>query len=49
MDALVKALATLEVVDLVSHEPTLEDLFLEQYAPGGSDVTASSGGAHDGS
>jgi ABC-2 type transport system ATP-binding protein len=33
VDAVVKALARYEVVDLRSHEPDLEDVFLAFYAP----------------
>jgi ABC-2 type transport system ATP-binding protein len=35
MDPVVKALARAEVIDLVSHEPTLEDVFLAFYGEGG--------------
>ncbi|GIV00731.1 MAG: hypothetical protein KatS3mg014_2346 [Actinomycetota bacterium] len=34
MDALVKRLAAFEVVDLVSHEPSLEEIFLTFYGKG---------------
>ena len=34
LDGLVKALARFEVVDLYSHEPDLEDVFLAFYEPG---------------
>jgi ABC-2 type transport system ATP-binding protein len=33
MDAVVKAAARFDVVDLTSHEPTLEDIFLTFYGP----------------
>jgi phosphohistidine phosphatase SixA len=35
MDPLVKELARHEVVDLVSHQPTLEDIFLTFYGDEG--------------
>ena len=37
MDAVVKAAARFEVVDLTSHEPSLEDIFLTFYGGGGRD------------
>ena len=38
LDPLVKALARYEVVDLVSHEPDLEDVFLAYYGRGADDA-----------
>jgi ABC-2 type transport system ATP-binding protein len=35
MDPLIKTLARFEVVDVVSHEPSLEDIFLEHYGGDG--------------
>jgi len=37
MDAVVKAAARFEVVDLTSHEPSLEDIFLTFYGGGERD------------
>jgi ABC-2 type transport system ATP-binding protein len=37
MDPLIKTLARFDVVDVVSHEPTLEDIFLEHYGGNGRD------------
>jgi ABC-2 type transport system ATP-binding protein len=37
MDAVVKAAAAFEVVDLMSHEPNLEEIFLAFYGKGDSD------------
>jgi ABC-2 type transport system ATP-binding protein len=34
LDALVKAAAQFEVVNIVSHEPTLEEIFLTYYNEG---------------
>jgi ABC-2 type transport system ATP-binding protein len=39
MDPVVKAAARFEVVDLSSHEPSLEDIFLTFYAPGTEGAT----------
>jgi beta-exotoxin I transport system ATP-binding protein len=41
MDPLIKTLARFDVVDVVSHEPSLEDIFLEHY---GGDGGTSDGG-----
>ena len=38
MDLLIKALARFEVVNIVSHEPSLEEVFLRYYERGGSDA-----------
>jgi ABC-2 type transport system ATP-binding protein len=38
MDPLIKALAAFEVVDVVSHEPSLEDVFLSFYGGGAPDA-----------
>ena len=38
LDALVKAAAQFEVVNLISHEPTLEEIFLAYYGGGGRDA-----------
>ncbi|HZP90331.1 MAG TPA: ABC transporter ATP-binding protein, partial [Actinomycetota bacterium] len=38
IDALVKAAARFEVIDLVSHQPTLEEIFLAFYGKGETDV-----------
>ena len=37
-DALIKAAARFEVVKLVSHEPSLEDIFLSYYSDGGENA-----------
>ncbi len=39
IDALVKAAARFEVIDMESHEPSLEDIFLTFYGRGGGDPT----------
>ena len=39
MDALVKAAARFEVLDVESHEPSLEDIFLTFYGGDGGDPT----------
>jgi ABC-2 type transport system ATP-binding protein len=39
MDALVKAAARLEVIDIESHEPSLEDIFLTFYGRDGAEPT----------
>ena len=31
LDAIIKAAARFEVLDVISHEPNLEDIFLEYY------------------
>ena len=38
MDPLVKALARFEVVNIISHEPSLEEVFLAYYEEGGRDA-----------
>jgi ABC-2 type transport system ATP-binding protein len=38
LDAIVKAAGRFEVVDLASHEPSLEDIFLAFYGRGGADA-----------
>ena len=38
LDALVKAAAQLEVVNIISHEPTLEEIFMTYYNEGKNDV-----------
>ena len=37
LDAVVKAAARFEVVDITSHEPTLEEIFLTFYGKGEND------------
>ena len=39
MDALIKAAARLEVIDIESHEPSLEDIFLTFYGRDGAEPT----------
>jgi hypothetical protein len=39
MDALVKAAARYEVIDVESHEPSLEDIFLTFYGRDGAEPT----------
>ncbi|MDP2662656.1 MAG: ABC transporter ATP-binding protein, partial [Dehalococcoidia bacterium] len=36
LDALIKAAANFEVVNVISHEPSLEEIFLTYYGEGGS-------------
>jgi ABC-2 type transport system ATP-binding protein len=38
LDALVKAAAQLEIVNIISHEPTLEEIFMTYYNEGKNDV-----------
>lgn len=38
LDALVKAAAQFEVVNIISHEPTLEEIFMTYYNEGKNDV-----------
>ena len=38
LDALVKAVAQFEVVNIISHEPTLEEIFMTYYNEGKNDV-----------
>jgi ABC-2 type transport system ATP-binding protein len=38
LDALVKAVAQYEVVNIISHEPTLEEIFMTYYDEGKNDV-----------
>jgi len=38
LDALVKAAARFEVVNIISHEASLEDIFMTYYSEGKNDV-----------
>ena len=38
LDALVKAAAQFEVVNIISHEPTLEEIFMTYYNEGKNNV-----------
>ena len=38
LDALVKAAARFEVVNIISHEPSLEDIFMTYYNEGKNDA-----------
>ena len=38
LDALVKAAAKYEVVNIISHEPTLEEIFMTYYNEGKNNV-----------
>ena len=38
LDALVKAAAQFEVINIISHEPTLEEIFMTYYNEGKNNV-----------